>query len=57
MFIRAREGDSKLRAVLLRYDRLLATKREKERWKQMFRTELVGPPSHPLPLPLNTDIF
>ena len=40
-FIRARDGDTKLRAILLRYDNTLAAKREKERWKHIFRAELV----------------
>lgn len=45
MFLRARDGDSTLRAILLRYDNLLAAKREKERWKYIFRTELVRFPT------------
>jgi hypothetical protein len=43
-FVKAREGDQKLCAVLRRYDRMLAAKREKERWKDIFRREMVRAP-------------
>ena len=40
--MKAREGDEKLRAVLRRYDQMLAAKREKETWKHIFRQEMVS---------------
>ena len=40
--MRARDGDEKLRAILLRYDKMIAAKREKERWKEIFRREMVS---------------
>jgi len=39
--MKAREGNKKLRAILLRYDRMVAAKREKEKWKHIFRKEMV----------------
>ncbi|KIM77743.1 hypothetical protein PILCRDRAFT_76421 [Piloderma croceum F 1598] len=40
IFVKAREGNKKLRAILLRYDRMVAAKREKETWKHIFRKEM-----------------
>ena len=40
-FKRARDGDKHLQAVLQRYSRMIAAKREKENWKQVMREEWV----------------
>lgn len=42
--MKAREGDERLRAILHRYDRMLAEKYQKEHWKLILRKELVSRP-------------
>ncbi|KAH7929243.1 hypothetical protein BV22DRAFT_138322 [Leucogyrophana mollusca] len=37
IFLKAKEGDSKLNAVLTRYDRMIGAKRDKEEWKLRIR--------------------
>ena len=47
LFLKARDGDQHMRAVLDRYSRMIATKRDKETFKHMLRAEAVRPvPAH-----------
>jgi hypothetical protein len=41
IFTRANQGDEKLQAILLRYDRFIAARLEKQRWKRIFLNEAV----------------
>lgn len=42
MFKRAYDGDAKLQGLLERYGSMIAAKREKEKWKQRIRNQLVS---------------
>lgn len=42
VFKQAHDGDAKLQRVLQRYGSMIAAKREKEKWKQLIRNQLVS---------------
>lgn len=44
MFVRAKQGDAHLQAVLDRYDRMIASKREKREFGRLVREALVCSP-------------
>jgi len=45
MFVRAKQGDTYLQAVLDRYDRMIASKRERREFGRLVREALVSSPA------------